>query len=172
MDWIYKNNDDNSCRYILGKAGSNPLICVGVNPSTAEPDKLDPTLMSVQRISRNNGYDSWIMMNLYPQRATNPKNMDKSYNDTIQIENIEHIRNILSVYPNADIWAAWGTLIEKRKYLKNCLDLLIQVSRQHNVNWVTFGKASKKGHPHHPLYLKSDHTKEYFDVIQYQTLLE
>ncbi len=30
-------------RFILGEAGENPLVCIGVNPSTAEPDKLDNT---------------------------------------------------------------------------------------------------------------------------------
>jgi len=171
MDWIYENNDDNSCRYILGTVGSNPLICVGVNPSTASPDNLDNTLKSVKRISENNGYDSWIMINLYPQRATNPDNMDITCNNTIQTENLEHLRHILLKYPNADIWVAWGTLIGKREYLKNCLASLVQASSQHNVNWITFGKLSKNGHPHHPLYLKSNSPKEYFDVIEYQTNL-
>ena len=32
---------------------------------------------------------------------------------------------------------------------------------------MTFGKRSKKGHPHHPLYLRKDSTPELFDVENY-----
>ena len=38
-------------RYILGTAGKKPLITIGINPSTAEPDNLDNTLKSVERIA-------------------------------------------------------------------------------------------------------------------------
>jgi len=69
--WIYENNKDNTCRFVLGTVGKNLLVCIGVNPSTAEPDKLDNTLKSVARISEANGFDSCIMINVCPQRATN-----------------------------------------------------------------------------------------------------
>ena len=36
-----------------------------------------------------------------------------------------------------------------------------------DIPWVTFGKRSKKGHPHHPLYLRKDSTPEPFDVENY-----
>ena len=73
MNWIYKTDASNSARYILGIEGKNPLICVGVNPNTAEPNHLNRTLKSVETFSKMNGYDSWLMLNLYPQRATYPK---------------------------------------------------------------------------------------------------
>ena len=40
--WIYVPDFYTEYRYILGTRGLNPLICIGVNPSTAEPDNLDP----------------------------------------------------------------------------------------------------------------------------------
>ncbi len=33
---------------------------------------------SVERLAAANGFDSWIMFNVYPQRATDPNDMDKS----------------------------------------------------------------------------------------------
>ena len=33
--WIYAPNFYSEYRYILGTRGENPLICVGINPSTA-----------------------------------------------------------------------------------------------------------------------------------------
>ena len=62
--WIYAPNFYSEYRYILGTRGSRPLICVGINPSTARPDALDNTLKSVQRIALGNGLDSFLMFNV------------------------------------------------------------------------------------------------------------
>jgi len=67
VEWIYVNNDDNSIRYALGTKGKKTLFCFGINPSTAEPNNLDNTLKKVQKIALNNGYDSWLMLNVYPK---------------------------------------------------------------------------------------------------------
>ncbi len=39
--WIYENDQDNQIRYVLGTRGENPLLCFGINPSTAKPNNLD-----------------------------------------------------------------------------------------------------------------------------------
>lgn len=52
------------------------------------------------------------------------------------------------------IWAAWGTNIEKRKYLKECLREMINISNQYKAAWCKVAKCSVKGHPHYSLYLK------------------
>ena len=70
--WLYVPDFYTEYRYILGTRGKNPLICIGINPSTAAPDDLDNTLKSVARIAAGNGYDGWIMFNVYAQRATRP----------------------------------------------------------------------------------------------------
>ena len=75
--WLYAPNFYSEYRYILGTKGKNPLICIGINPSTAEPDNLDNTLKSVERIAHGNGFDSFIMFNVYAQRATNPDAMER-----------------------------------------------------------------------------------------------
>ena len=41
--WLYVPNHYSEYRYILGTRGRKPLICMGINPSTAAPDALDPT---------------------------------------------------------------------------------------------------------------------------------
>ena len=73
--WLFVPNFYCDYRYILGTAGERPLICVGINPSTAAPNDLDNTLKSVERIALGNGYDSLIMFNVYAQRATRPDDM-------------------------------------------------------------------------------------------------
>ncbi len=156
-------------RYIFGTKGKNPLICIGINPSTAKPMDLDNTLKSVQRIAKNNGFDSFIMFNVYAQRATNPDDMDKEMNSHLHEENMKAFEYILSLYEKEkpSIWAAWGTIIEKRPYLKQCLLDMVELGQKYEANWYTSGKISKKGHPHHPLYLKSDSNIDKFDVKAY-----
>ena len=68
-------------RYVLGEkfntSCNKALICIGINPSTAIPEQLDPTLKRVQKYAKNSGeYGAWYMLNVYPQRATNPDDMD------------------------------------------------------------------------------------------------
>ena len=78
--WLYAPNFYSEYRYILGTRGQNPLICIGINPSTAQPGALDNTLKSVERIAHGNGFDSFIMFNVYAQRATRPDDMERSCN--------------------------------------------------------------------------------------------
>lgn len=40
--WLYVPNHYSEYRYILGTRGRKPLICIGINPSTAAPDALTP----------------------------------------------------------------------------------------------------------------------------------
>lgn len=143
------------------------MFCFGINPSTAEPNNLDNTVKSVERIAKHNGYDSWIMLNLYPQRATNPNDMHEICDQYILSENTKAISKLLSQYDNPTIWAAWGTLIEKRSYLKQCLAAIVDRTEDVNCNWITFGNRSKAGHPHHPLYLKTDSDFDEFDIRAY-----
>ena len=86
--WLYVPDFYTEYRYILGTKGRNPLICIGINPSTAAPDDLDNTLKSVARIAAGNGFDSWTMFNVYAQRATRPKDMDTRRNDALHRENM------------------------------------------------------------------------------------
>ena len=86
--WLYVPPYYTEYRYILGTRGANPLICIGINPSTAQPGDLDNTLKSVERIALGNGYDSFTMFNVYPQRATDPNAMDTTFNRALHEQNI------------------------------------------------------------------------------------
>lgn len=168
--WLYVPNAYTEYRYILGTKGDNPLICIGINPSTAKPNDLDNTLKSVERTARFNGYDSFIMFNVYAQRATNPEDMDGCFNKLLHKENMEAFRYVLSSYGDGKtpaVWAAWGTIIEKRQYLISCVKDMVEIGNEYGAQWFTVGKRSVKGHPHHPLYLKNNSPTETFDIISY-----
>ncbi len=165
--WLYAPNFYSEYRYILGTRGKNPLICIGINPSTAKPDDLDNTLKSVERIALGNGFDSFIMFNVYAQRATDPDAMEKVCNVRLHKENLEAFRYVLSIAESPAVWAAWGTIIEKREYLPQCLRDMLAVGEQYGATWYCAGAVSKKGHPHHPLYLRKDEKLKPFDVKAY-----
>ncbi len=168
-DWLYVPNHYGEYRYILGTKGSNPLICIGINPSTAAPNDLDNTLKSVERIALGNGYDSFIMFNVYAQRATKPDDMDTELNEALHRENMKAFRYILSLYKEEkpSVWAAWGTIVEMRPYLKDCLKEMLQIGKEFDAHWYSSGAISKKGHPHHPLYLRKDSGLDLFDIEGY-----
>ena len=165
--WLYAPNFYSEYRYILGTRGKNPLICIGINPSTARPDDLDNTLKSVERIALGNGFDSFIMFNVYAQRATDPDAMERTCNLQLHKENMEAFRYVLSISDHPAVWAAWGTIIEKRDYLSLCLKDMIAAGEQYGAQWYRAGAVSKKGHPHHPLYLRKDEKIKPFDVKTY-----
>lgn len=87
--WIYIPDFYTEYRYILGTVGNNPLITIGINPSTAEPEKMDNTMNSVERIAMRNGFDSFIMFNVYAQRSTDANKMDKEINPRLHKENMQ-----------------------------------------------------------------------------------
>ena len=155
--WIYVPDHYSEYRYILGTKGMHPLICIGINPSTAAPGRLDNTLKSAQRISLFNGFDSFIMFNVYAQRATNPDDMELQLNPVLHRENMKAFELLLSRYDSEPhLWAAWGAVIEKRSYLPGCVLDMIETGSRFGACWFTAGPRSKAGHPHHPLYLKKD----------------
>ena len=145
---------DDTERFILGESGANPIICFGINPSTANDIKYDPTILKIRKIASENNCDSWVMLNLYPQRATNPNDMHKKADNDLKIKNYEVIRSVFNIYPNALTLASWGNAIEKRKYLKDCLKEILAIAPDRK--WVCRGKLTVKGNPRHQLYVPNN----------------
>ena len=145
---------DDTARFMLGEVGENPIICFGINPSTANDIKYDPTILKIRKIASENNCDSWVMLNLYPQRATNPNDMHKKADNDLKIKNYEVIRSVFNIYPNALTLASWGNAIEKRKYLKDCLKEILAIAPDRK--WVCRGKLTVKGNPRHQLYVPNN----------------
>ena len=165
--WLYVPHPYSEDRSLLGTRGLKPLICVGINPSTAAPDALDPTLQSAQRIALNNGYDSFLMFNVYAQRATRPDDMEPTCNAALHAENRKAFRYLLSLSEQPAIWAALGNIIEKRDYLMDCMRDFAADGQAAGARWFTAGPLLKSGHPHHPLYLKAATPLQPFDIDAY-----
>ena len=93
--------------------------------------------------------------------------MERQRNEALHRENMAAFAYALSLSPSPAVWAAWGTVIEQRDYLPECVRDMIAVGGEYGARWFTAGKRSKKGHPHHPLYLRKDSLLEEFDAISY-----
>ena len=165
--WLYAPSFYSEYRYILGTRGEKPLICIGVNPSTAAPDHLDNTLKSVERIALANGYDGFLLFKVYAQRATDPNDMERLYNPALHAENLAAFDYALSLAPRPAVWAAWGNIVEKRGYLFSCLRDMAEAGQRRGARWFSAGAPLKSGHPHHPLYLRKDTQLQPFDMEAY-----
>lgn len=162
-NWIYTPNHDNSARTLLGTEGERPLVCIGINPSTATPSALDRTVATVERVAMRGGFDSFMMLNVYPQRATDPNDLHANPDRDLHAWNLQSIADFVDGR-SLSVWAAWGTLIRKRKFLPELLTEVATLQELANVRWLSRGRCSKAGDPHHPLYVKADAPLDEFDV--------
>ena len=158
MTSIYYNSNDNKYRYALGELqepANKILFCFGINPSKATPKKLDPTAKRVELLAKKHGYDSWIILNVSAQRATNPNDMHQTQKHNTK--NLRIISNLLNMYSDcSDVLFAYGDLIDKRSYLKKNLCEIINLIKTINYkgNCYCLGKT-KSGNARHPLYQKT-----------------
>ena len=164
--WIYLGDDTE--RYILGQTGKRNILVFGVNPSTATPgdDHIDPTIRKVRKLTAEDGYDGWIMVNLYPLRATDPKSLPEKEDKKLLEKNIKVLKALIKAYRIDKVWAAWGNTIDTRFYLGDTL-YDIQEALDGDFEWYYRGAMTKSGNPRHPLYMKSQEKYVWFPVADY-----
>ena len=124
-------------------------MCVGVNPSTATPEKLDRTVTRVEEYARRNQHDSWVMLNLYAQRSTDPKLMHDVYLPELKAENERHIAELIGGR-TLTLLAAWGEPIMTRPYLPELLAHIVTITDASLCEWISIGELTKSKHPRHP----------------------
>jgi len=158
-------------RYSLGIKGKNPLFCIGINPNTASPNNYDNTIKKLISIVEKNkiNYDSWVMLNIYPQRATDPNNLDIeiNFNKRIHLKNIKIMNRYIK--NDSNILCSWGTLIDdnKRPYLKNCLKSIYELLSKKNIKYFHIDELTKDGHPKHILFARTDNGLNNFEIDKY-----
>ncbi len=190
--WIYAA--DNKCRYVFGKYGEKPLICFGINPSSACIDRekldqksglpeinLDPTMINVKNVAEKHPFDGFIMLNLYPLIDSDPAVLKSMNQKTVEeriAKNMEYIGFVLDWFKKSDtLWACWGNSIMNGDYLIDSLEkinkLVTDIKKKRNLEWKTI-KWTKTFHPYHPLMLSSKEMKNDFwdvDMDQYIRML-
>lgn len=162
-----KNESKNTFRYCLKGNGENPLIVIGLNPSTADNEKPDPTMKAVVTFVEKNGFDGFLMINLYPLRTPSPAILkQKGFDADIHKKNMQKIDSYLKKINEPTILLAFGAKIEEIKFLKKCLIDIVEVCQKYNPKWMCL-KKTNSGHPCHPLYLKRDLPLISFDIFSY-----
>lgn len=142
-----KLSDCRNYRFALWRTwdDSKPFaMIVGLNPSTADEVKDDPTLTRCINFAKSWGYGGVCMTNLFAYRATDPKDM-KAQNDPIGAENdiwLNKLANDAGI-----VVAAWGN---DGSYLGRSNMVVEMLPNLHYL------KMNKSGEPAHPLYLKAD----------------
>lgn len=153
-NWIYQTNSEDTARFVIGTEGKNPLIVMSINPSIGSPEKSTPTIGTVRHIAADYGYDSWIILCLYPQRATHLDELNHLANPAWIAQNNQVIDEILAKFPNHKIWAAWGTHFFDRYFFKQCLDDIVQIANKYGETWMHYGSLDEDGAPRYCLYLE------------------
>ena len=150
---IYRHAGEgpNSDRYVLGRqAEGRNLLAVCLNPSTATDRQSDPTMTRLKGFAERNGFDGFVMVNLYPQRSTDPALLDATLDPNRHRRNIEEIGRLVCELSCDTVLVAWGAAIELRPYLtESCLTDLVAALSAAPIAWKCIG-LTKRGHPRHP----------------------
>lgn len=133
-------------RYVLwrrwGPGQSFAHLC-GLNPSTADASRNDPTINREIAFAKSWGMDGLIKTNAFGFRATDPRDMKRAV-DPIGPENTWWIHEASQISAfNVACWGVHGEFMGRGAALKG------------QYRWRCFG-TTKAGHPRHPLYLKAD----------------
>jgi len=146
---IYSNDENDQWRYLLGRAGRCTLVTVGLNPSTATQERTDPTMARVNEAAKRNGFDGFLMTNLYPLRATDYRTLPTKVNRVAFERNLDAIEEAVAQHERETIWAAWGSPVVHHSYFLRARNQLVDRLERHQPQRVRFGELTSTGHPRH-----------------------
>lgn len=137
----------------------NHLVVICMNPSTASDKITDPTVNEIIRTMFVMGYKGFTLFNLYPQRATEPKdlpNYTKVEDDEKEVinnyleNNIKCLETFLVDNPNiTEVWGAWGGI--NKKVLKLGKEDVLNLFKKRKIKIFYFVEKTREGNPPHPL---------------------
>lgn len=153
-------------RKIAGVTGGRRLVACGLNPSTADAFKLDPTCRREVAFAAAWECSLYVKVNAYSWRATKPKDMwlaqdaeymrtGSSYESDKLITggktNDHAIMCALTMLKRDGgiALACWGAQADQKRVLK-----LVRIAHEVGVQWWCLG-TNREGSPRHPLYVKA-----------------
>ena len=141
-------SEDGLYRYQLTRAwgGHHRMLFVMLNPSTADANIDDRTILRCIGFAEREQFDSMEVVNLYAYRATDPKELKK----VLDPEGPRNDYYIMDAVARAEmIVAAWGN--NALPFYANSVRRKIEFLKPVHV----FGLTQKRA-PFHPLYLKAN----------------
>ena len=145
-------SDSLEYRYLLWRGWGDDTgvgaYFIGLNPSTADQDNDDPTVLRCVKRAKDWGCDHMYMLNLFAIRSTDPKKM-MGHDHPVGRDNDKHLRSYCAENTESKIVVAcWGS---HGKHLGRSLTVLTMLKAA-DVDLMCLGKTSC-GQPKHPLYL-------------------
>ena len=141
---------DRDYRYALCRRWNEEapwFVAVGLNPSTADASKDDPTVRRLIGFARREKCGTLLLVNVFARRATDPRDL-LTAPDPVGPRNDEVITIAARMPMMALVVAAWGSAPGFR-LRKRVGEVRIFPRRG---RWKCFGRT-KSGDPRHPLYL-------------------
>jgi len=141
-------SDDRKYRYTLHHewCPNKPTAAfIGLNPSTADEQELDPTLRRIRGFCESWGFGSFTMLNLFAFRATDPRDMKSAVDPIGPMNDDMIVKTCMSCNMIIACWGNHGSFMGRSKRTKSMLT-------NHRFN-VSYLKMTKAGEPSHPLYL-------------------
>lgn len=144
-------SDDRVHRYLLTRehlnhAAGGTLLLIGLNPSTADAGKDDPTLVRMKGFARDKGFDTLLVANAFALRSRDPANLRNTPDPVGDLNDL--VLGYLADHADL-VLVAWGAdpAIPRR-------ELGLMQALQGRELWC-LGRTGK-GAPRHPLYLRRD----------------
>lgn len=130
------------------------LMVIGLNPSTADENVLDPTLRRVRAFAKREGFGGFVMTNLFAFRATRPKDM-RVADDPVGPDNDRWLEKLATECVN--VLCAWGSLGGLLDRDRAVMGLLAKLQSRYgdDMSIMCLGTTAA-GQPRHPLYIKGD----------------
>ena len=180
--WGPPGNPTSNQRLLMGwktlipNPTGNTLLCCGLNPSTAWASngvgELDPTLTRLHGFAVRWGLARVVMMNLYPHRSTNPKEMWPELVKWSASSYYTALGNLYDevAFTDGVILAGWGNT-KPPAWSPSPYPMWTRDLHTWHVKVMLRGMAgfapdrkgqvmclgtTKDGHPRHPLYVKGD----------------
>lgn len=138
------------CDLLTGTSDDLPnaseyAMFIGLNPSTADETKNDPTIRKCIGFAKRWGYGALCMTNLFAFRATLPRDM-KRHAAPAGEANHSHILKCAS--QAGIVVAAWGVNGIHQNQDLNIKQWMLSIGVQ-----LKCLRKTKDGHPEHPLYV-------------------
>ncbi|HEM4287187.1 TPA: DUF1643 domain-containing protein [Streptococcus suis] len=139
-------SNDRKYRYVLTREWDENLpkvMFIGLNPSTADEIKDDPTIRRCISFAKEWGYGGFYMVNLFAFRSKNPSDLWREENP-IGIENDDYIKQYVKLSDKVvGCWGEMGSYLNRSKKVLELLDDVYCLI------------INKSGEPKHPLYIKA-----------------
>lgn len=126
---------------------SSQITFIGLNPSTADDTEDDQTTKKLMEFTDRWGYGKYLLLNLYPYRATDHRELVNYMNEKVS----QNRRLIKKALRRSDLVVPmWGRLSKIPRHLHGEVPAIEQLLKPHEPE--CFGKNQDHS-PKHPLML-------------------